>query len=207
MPKVVSRSIAVSDSRDHHGSDLKVYYCVCGQHSLIIDTAISTLPLRETDGSRVIDFNKHTHRIKVADEEEVVYIRRTDGVEKQFRKKCKSCGVPLFYRHETRDDILFCFKGALVFNRTNDTRRQTFRDFGIPKMRTREMGKSSSTTVSTVDEEEEELEAKEAADSYSQNARIIEKQMERKGIPFKKPRTETDQEEQEDRRKKGTLLT
>lgn len=201
MPKVVSRSIAVTDSRDSAtaASDLRIYYCLCGQMALILDCAINTLPLRPTDGARVLDPGKRAHRVKCSDGEDVVYIRREKGIEKQLRKKCLGCKLPLFYRHEKPSNILFILKGALVSQAAEtrpDNRVQ-------PTKRTKDMGKFSSTTVSTMDEEEDEIEAREVADSYAENARIIEKQLIRKGLLQKR---KAEEETPELNRKRGTLL-
>lgn len=210
MPKVVTRSIAVTDSRDNRNQDLRLYYCLCGHMSLILDCNLSSLPLREFDGSRVIDANKHAHRIKASEQEEVIYLRREKGVEKQLRRKCPSCQIPLFYRHENRTDVVFCFKGSLVVNRMNDNRQNVPSFFRThPIRRTMNAGKYSSTTVSTVDEEDEEIEAREVADSYATNAKIIERQLQRKGIGIKRPgdaSIEPFSPSVEEKRKRGTLL-
>ncbi|KAG0720889.1 UPF0428 protein CXorf56 [Chionoecetes opilio] len=64
-------------------------------------------------------------------------IKRTGGVEKQHRKKCKKCGLLLYYHHNLNASIVFVVK-------------------------------------------------REVADSYANNARIIEKQLERKGMKKRK---------------------
>ncbi|KAK4337141.1 hypothetical protein RND71_043359 [Anisodus tanguticus] len=66
-------------------------------------------------------------------------------------------------------------------------------------------GKFGSVTVSTVDEDEEELEAREAEDSYAENARIIERQLS-KSFPFKKKEREFEDPVVLAKRPKGTLI-
>jgi len=216
MPKIISRSIAVEDTaKKGSGKDdqaLHIYYCLCGQMGVILDRVIEKLPFRERDGSRVIDGSKHTHKITPVFDE-VVYINRPGkGIEKQFRYKCKHCNLQQFYRHDRNSNTTFIFKGAVVSSQNKDQilpppglvpQRE-----GSLKRKTTTMGKFSSVTVSTISDDEDELEEKEIADSYALNAKIIEKQLERKGMNKRKNPDEEDPQEESRKMNKprGTLL-
>jgi len=49
---------------------------------------LEKLPLRKRDGARVIDGSKHANKMTY-DQDETVYLKRQEGVEKQHRLKCK----------------------------------------------------------------------------------------------------------------------
>ncbi|XP_031633884.1 UPF0428 protein CG16865 [Contarinia nasturtii] len=219
MPKVVSRSIVCSDVKDqqeyNEENPLHIYYCLCGQMTLILDSDIEKLPLRKRDGARVIDSTYHAHKI-TCEPDETIYVRRDVGIEKQYRFKCKTCHLPLFYRHSPDSKVTFILKRAIVqsknenpFKAIGDIGSQILSTQGPRKVlvtkHTKNMGKFSSVTVSTIDEEEDEIEAREIADSYANNARIIEKQLKRKGgklndIP------ETNNTTMQSKKTRGTLL-
>merc|ERR1712062_525936 len=218
MPKIISRAIAVEDTaKKGSKSDqaLNLYYCLCGQMSVILDRVIEKLPLRKRDGARVIDGSKVTHKITPVFDE-IVYINRIDkGIEKQYRYKCKHCNLQQFYRHDRNSNVTFIFKNALLSSSQNRLKQDQL----IPPptanlnreavSRTKNMGKFSSVTVSTISDDEDELEEKEIADSYALNAKIIRKQLERKGIT-KRNHEGGDGEEGESSKKaskpRGTLL-
>ena len=65
----------------------------------------------------------------------------------------------------------------------------------------RTMGKNSCVTVSTVSDDEDELEDKEIAESYALNAQIINKQLQRKGL-----KRENEEGPAVNTKKRGTLL-
>lgn len=122
MPKVVSKSFVVSDTRDKEeyndvSTAVYVYYCLCGQLALILDTTLENLPLRRIDHARVIDSKIHAYKLSCTEGDEV-FLRREKGVERQFRQKCKSCGLWLFYNHVKKDvKITFVVDGALVLQK------------------------------------------------------------------------------------------
>lgn len=97
---------------------LNNYYCVCCKLVLIVNKPIQKLPLRKTDGARVLDSNKHFYKIYTELEPETVHILRKKGVEKQFRLKCVQCKLPVFYKHDTTSGVTFILKNA-VFGRIN----------------------------------------------------------------------------------------
>lgn len=203
MPKVVSRSVACFDSnKDQKSNDLQVYRCLCSNVILIMTEKIEKLPLREFDSARVLDASNITFKLKIDETPEILHLRRPNGIEKQYRFKCKECKLPILYRHQPDSDVNFIMRGSLQgqTDSSYDTRRGFEQD---QVRRTTEFGKTSLITVSTVEAELDEAVAKEVADSYAENARIIERKLQRRNVI--KNKAEPSEEEPE-RKKKGTLL-
>ncbi|XP_017154774.2 UPF0428 protein CG16865 [Drosophila miranda] len=248
MPKVVSRSIVCSDTKDQEEyseeKPLNIYYCLCNKMALILDCTLDQLPLREVDNARVINANEHANKLTYNPTPKVLYIRRKgrgNAIEKQYRYKCRSCDLPLYYRHNPDSHVTFVMFNALVSAKNEQPLAQLLgteaknraklstaapaqsassaggEDSGIVDAsgkkvmvtrHTKNMGKFSSVTVSTIDEEEDEIEAREIADSYANNARIIEKQLQRKGGKLSDVgvRGKTEDAPPPQKKQRGTLL-
>ncbi|KAL5259946.1 hypothetical protein ACHWQZ_G010160 [Mnemiopsis leidyi] len=205
MARFQFRPILVSDSRDQEDYDsesvsLNVYRCVCNQVALIADLVVDQLPLRKLDGARVIDTSKKTAKFHT-EEDKTIYIRRPDGYEMRVLQKCKHCTLPIFYRPSPNSHLYFLIKDSLVVDSSMSVAGKEKKNVKLTKL-TREAGKFGSVTVSTIDEEENEIEKHEAEASYTMNAKIIAQQL---GKDTKKHAVE-DLQSGKTKRHKGTLL-
>lgn len=214
--KIVRKDFDCTDSVDqaeYKGEKpLYTYYCLCSAMVLILDCSLEKLPLRRKDHARVIDSNKHAHKL-TCEPDETVHLQRDAGIERQYRQKCRKCGLLLFYRHHDNNIITFVVDGAVKAATVEDksSNKSTFKPPApkvMVKKMTRDFGKFSSVAISTLDEEEDELEAKEMASSYSANAKVIEKTLakSRAGGASKRQMIEDAVQEAKKHRPKGTLI-
>lgn len=180
---------------------------ICGQLSLIGNVVLEKLPLRREDGARVLDPKINAHKITTAEIPEKVFIKREQGIEAQKRFKCKKCSLPLFYRCDN-PSITFIISKALrakAETMENAKNMQSQQNKVFIKKQTKNMGKFSSVTVSTIEDEEDEIAEKEVEDSFAANAKIIEKQLERR-MAKKLQAAEAEEGASKPKKPRGTLL-
>lgn len=198
MPKVVSRSTIVTDHKQDTREEnaLTVYYCWCGQIGLIVDCKIHKLPLRSRDGARVLDPKRHSFKLSCVDtklpikDEDVVYVKWSETeVEKQYRYRCRKCKLWTFYKHSPEADVVFIVRRAMNVKNPLTTRvSTTYREqntqpstssYNPRRTEVNSGGRFASVTITTLEEEEAEAEAKEVANSYEMNATIVQRELER----------------------------
>ena len=167
------------------------------------------LPLRERDNARVIDARKHNFKLSCVDmektlrEEDIVYVKwNNEEIEKQYRLKCKKCNLWTFYKHQPESNIVFIVNKAMNIRPRNPLLAAKIANSGAgtsssANKPTKSMSQTSGSTsgasrnepglnlrfatvtVSSMEEDEAETEAKEVANSYELNATIVKRELER----------------------------
>ncbi|KNC86321.1 hypothetical protein SARC_01515 [Sphaeroforma arctica JP610] len=231
MPKVISRSIVVTDQDaridDVGGLEvpLTVYYCLCGHLALILDTKLEALPKRKRDGAAVIQRKQHYHKLTF-EEGPVKKVKRSEGgCERQKRLVCKNCQLPLFYEPGQKSEYaepdrtyIYVIPGSVYTNRENiqekyreSSFKQTHGKNAVaPTVTHTARGKFGTTTVGTAEDEENEQVWKSLDQSYAENATIIQRQLQAAKKNMKRPGDEAEEKPPEElpkRVKRGTLLT
>ncbi|OAF72163.1 hypothetical protein A3Q56_00042 [Intoshia linei] len=154
------------------------YNCLCGKLCGIIERPLNLLPKRKKDGAIVVDGNLHKNKFSTK-YSGIVYIRRENGIEQQFRDKCIQCELTIFYRHDRESRIYFILKGALI--KSFVTAKSEI-DYKVTTKTITDLGKNSAVTLSTIDGNLNEINENELDISYEQNAQIIQRHLKRKHV-------------------------
>ncbi|SNX85102.1 uncharacterized protein MEPE_03811 [Melanopsichium pennsylvanicum] len=100
---------------NHTNTSLNVYYCLCGEFALVLDRALSKLPLRPLDHSRILrcldsppysitgspqNIRKRRVFKMSASQAQPKFIKRPNGsIEKRYPFHCSRCNLELGYEH------------------------------------------------------------------------------------------------------------
>ncbi|KAG1451679.1 hypothetical protein G6F56_008020 [Rhizopus delemar] len=120
MPKIISSSVVSSSDQttqnEQHSKALYVYYCLCSEFLLVIDTDLRQLPKRRTDNSFIVSNTQRTYKLS-AEAGDCVLLKRRDGYEKQYRYHCPRCDLAIAYEmneHRKSGPFSYIFEGALT---------------------------------------------------------------------------------------------
>eukprot|EP01137_Pigoraptor_chileana_P023178 Opistho-2@89061 len=212
MPKVISKSVVVTDRQNENENEKQVtpYYCLCGQLSLIMGDVMAALPRRQTDSSRVLDTTAILAKLTTK-KGDTVFLKRPNGLERQIRENCKKCGLRVCYRSEEGSSTVYLVDGAL-YNQAGQQRAasqvaanaqsRTFNKFirGDVQARAAVLGVKASSAEMTFEDEEREAAQQNIDSSYAANARIVAAKT---GATKRKEDFES---QQSTKRHRGTLL-
>ena len=113
--------LRIHASEELYRTDLLSYHCAhCLAFVLVVDQPLPSTPHRSTDGAAILITAERHFRLRV-DRGEVRAVRRARGVEKQWRWKCRQCGLPVAYQSEEwqgdtagTSALLYIVEGAVV---------------------------------------------------------------------------------------------
>lgn len=199
---ITSSKVITSEDQTPSEKTILTYYCsICHTLALIMDADFKNLKVRCTDGAAIIDRGTTMCNVTAKQDPVPVYIKRPNGLERQYRFNCKNCEVQLFYASEkekpptppdasgaeatspSNADMLYIFPDAV----TSMASKGGAAGKEVPYGRT-EHGDAAS--------EERAMDEKAAADSYASNAAYVYKKI-GPGVTVSSEAT---------KKKRGTLL-
>eukprot|EP00035_Acanthoeca_spectabilis_P009212 m.164178 g.164178 ORF g.164178 m.164178 type:complete len:211 (-) comp14651_c0_seq1:3950-4582(-) len=209
MPKVISRSIVVTDQDDEVETVIRhhTYFCLCGKLAMVAEVDIQKLRRRKLDLARLMP-SGIKHKLESAPGETVV-IARDGGKERQHQEVCTRCQLPLAYRPRKDSDTLYIIDGSLLREDEDHSvpRAPGAGEAKSMRRNTKQVGKYTSVSMATTTEAEEAaLEAEELGRNYDANAKVIEMMLGRSAAGMKRDAMEKSKGEKAAKRRKGTLL-
>ena len=123
--------------------------------------------MRPLDNARVVDASKHAHKITSHDCD-IVYIKRENGIERQYRKKCIKCGLPVYYQFEQKQSDNNSTLAKFIISKALTKESSSLNIYDhitlepnkvVKNIKREEKGKNASVTISTIEEEEADLDA------------------------------------------------
>ncbi|CAG9333159.1 unnamed protein product [Blepharisma stoltei] len=101
------------------------YYCsLCGDHAFVSSVPLIELPRRRTDFSLIIPASQSMVFQRYMAPGDIIGVRRENGIEKQWRWKCKGCNIDLGYQCVNFDSKLPNEIAPQLYKNTNSVKVQ-----------------------------------------------------------------------------------